>query len=836
MLRNMFTIAWRSALRNKQFSMLNILGLSIGITASLLIGLYVMNEMSYDNFHTNADRIYRINQPAIWGDWEKPFASTGPNLSVALKADVPEFEEVTRLHDTGSYVVSYEADNGDINSFSEERLFAADANFFKVFSFPILKGNPDQALLNPQNLVITEAMATRYFGSEDPVGKTLKIVQAGSTPRYLKVTAVTANPPANSHIQYNMLVSMSSFPRVKQRESRWTWTTFSTYGLVREGTDIEALEAKMQQIPPKWAVGDRQIFNVSGQSFDDFLKGKEWTLYMQPIRDAYIHAPVGGDRFGPVGNFSSVQIFGTIGLLILTLSCINFMNLSTARSANRAKEVGIRKTLGSLKRTLIRQFVFESVIFVLVSTIIAIVATEMSLSTFNVLAATDLSLYDKLADPLYLGLTAVFILSLGIAAGSYPAFYLSSFNPIEALKGKLSAGFKGKSIRNGLVVFQFTITIALIISAMFVQKQLSYSAKADLGFDKDNILQVHNVELLDSGAQQTFQTLLKANVSFEQIGLSDFVPPEIWGEDKYRAAEPGSNSIILSRLRATEEYLDLLDLDFVTGRSFDKGLETDRYKVILNEAAVKNLGWGITEHYDDDSPIGKKITFASNEEFSFEVIGVIKDFNFNSVKYEIQPMLIVHEDNDHMWESGSDFISIRLNSNLIASPADLTAAVEDVKYKLTQVNPAVPFEYSFMDQDFEAYFKSEQQMGQVLNVFTLMALLIACLGLFGLAAFSAEQRKKELGVRKVLGASVYRLMYVFTAEFTLLILVSLLIASPLAYLFVENWLSNFAFKTPITPFVFLMAAIGSLVLAWLTIGFQSLKAANRNPVEVLRDA
>lgn len=832
MFANMFTIAWRNATRHKQFTLLNILGLSIGITASLLIGLYVMDKMFYDDFHVKGNRVYRINQPFVWGDWTEQFGSTGPNLAVALRSDVPEFEEVTRLQSPGKHIVSYQANGGDPQTFRENKIFIAEENFFNVFTFPLLKGNPDQALSNPLSVVITEETALKYFGDEDPIGKTLKIDEERGELRSFIVTAVTAGIPSNSHIQFDMLTSMSSYSKIKRREFQWMWTTFGTYGLVRSGANIEALESKIQAIPPKWA-GVRAL----GKTFDEFVEGKEWTLYMEPIKNVYMNSSSTGNRFGPSGDNEYVQVFGAVGLLILLLSSINFMNLSTARSANRAKEVGIRKTLGSPKKALVRQFIFESVVFVFVSTVIALMATEVSLSAFNTLANTSLSLYNKLSDPSFLVLLAGFILLLGMAAGSYPAFYLSSFNPIEVLKGKLSAGFKGKSVRNGLVVFQFTITIALIITAMFVQKQLDFASKENLGFDNDNILQIHNMELLNDNNKETFQALLKSNTAFEAIGLSDAVPPEVWGEDNYKPADDMENKgINLNRLRATEEYLNLLDLELSTGRSFDKTLETDKYKIILNETAVRDLGWGVKENYTEDSPIGKQIAFVdSDEEVLFEVIGVVKDFNFNSVKYEIGPLLIVHEDNDRMWESGVDFISIRLNKDFVQKTSDLSGLLKDVESKLSEVNPGVPFEYSLMDQDFEGHFRTEQQMGQVLNVFTIMALSIACLGLFGLAAFSAEQRKKELGVRKILGASVYRLMYVFTAEFTVLVLIALLIASPLAYLFVKDWLTNFAYTTPITPAVFIGAAIGSLALAWITIGFQSLKAASRNPVEVLRD-
>ncbi|MFY0593746.1 ABC transporter permease [Roseivirga sp.] len=832
MLSNMFTIAWRNAIRHKQFSLLNILGLSIGITASLLIGLYVMNQMSYDNFHEKGDRIYRINQPMIWGNWEDQFASTGPNVAVALRADVPEFEEVTRLQAPGRHVVSYQPDGDSPKSFGENSLFIAEGNFFNVFTFPLIEGDPNTALVEPFSIVITEEMALKYFGKEEALGKTLKVDQGGNSNAF-RVSGIAQSLPTNSHIQFDMLTSMSSYQNIKQREQQWIWTTFVTYGLVKPNTDIARLEAKIQAIPPKWAEGETQ--RVFGQTFEDYVQGKKWTLYLQPVKDAYIHSPSSGNRLGPFGNYVYVQIFSAVGLLILLLSSINFMNLSTARSANRAKEVGIRKTLGSPKNILIRQFIFESILFVMVSTVIALVTTEISINAFNTLANTELSLYQKLSEPVFLTSLVSFVFILGLAAGSYPAFYLSSFNPIEVLKGKLSAGFKGKKVRNGLVIFQFTISIALIISTMFVQKQLDFASNANLGFDNDNVIQIHNMALLNDNNKETFQTLLKSNAAFEEVGLSDLIPPNIWNEDKYKAYGPDNDIITLNRLRADQGYLSLLDLEFLEGRVFDETRGTDKYKIILNESAVKELGWGVAEDYSVNSIVGKHVTYPNSQDALFEVIGVVKDFNFNSVKYQISPLMIIHEDNDQMFESGTDFISIRVNSDVVQNTSDLTNLLNDVESKLSEVNSGIPFEYSLMDQDFEGYFRSEQQMSQVLNVFTVMALSIACLGLFGLAAFSAEQRKKELGVRKVLGASVYKLMYLFTAEFTVLIIVSLLIASPLAYLFVDSWLGNFAYKTPISPVVFIAAALGSIVVAWLTIGFQSLRAASRNPVEVLRD-
>ncbi len=403
---------------------------------------------------------------------------------------------------------------------------------------------------------------------------------------------------------------------------------------------------------------------------------------------------------------------------------------------------------------------------------------------------------------------------------------------MDVLKGKLGAGFKGKPLRNALVVLQFTISVALIICTFFVQRQLNYASNLNLGFDKRNILQVHNMELLGKENRQTLENLLNSNPAIEEVGVSDLVPPNVYNEDKYKVFRPESETTTLNRLRVDASYMDLLDLKFMAGRSFDESRGTDQYKVILNAAAVNALGWNSK---DSGSIIGEHITFPNSEEALFEVIGVVEDFNYNSIRFEINPLMIIHDDNDKMWESGDYHISIRLNNSIVNSTTQLETIIEQVESGIMELNAGIPFEYSFMDQDFEANFRSEQQMGKILNVFTLMALSIACLGLFGLAAFSAEQRKKELGVRKVLGASIYRLVYLFTSEFTILIFVSLVIATPLAYFLVQQWLADYAYKAPMDFSVFLIAGLGSLIIAWLTISFQSVRAARQNPADVLRD-
>ncbi len=825
-------MAWRSVLRQRQFSLLNVLGLSIGITTCLLIGLYVLDELSYDNFHEKADRIYRIEQPMIWGDWNDRMSGLGPNVGLSLRAEAPEFEEITRLQASGFYIVNHKKEDGSVVSFKEHRLFIAEENFFDVFSFRLLQGNPDDVLKGPSKMVITESMARKYFGDEDPIGKTME-ARFSVYSDLFTISGIVEDLPSNSHINFDFLTSMDSYGHIKSQEWKWIWTNFATYGLVRSGTDVKALSEKIQQIPPKYAA--RTTETIFNQSFDDFTGENGWPLYMTPLKDVYLNEYAAGNLLGRVGNMQQIRIFTAIGVFTLLLSCINFMNLSTARSANRSKEVGVRKVLGSGRKKLVGQFMFESVLFTAVGTIIAIVLAEISLGAFNDLASKQLSLDAQLQNPVFLCTLLGFVLMVGLLSGSYPAFYLSSFKPIASLKGKVASGFKGKAIRNGLVVFQFTISIALVISAFFVQKQLSYTSGMDLGYDKHNLFQLHNLEQF-SGDIQTIKNTLAGNPAFSNIGQSSALPPNVFSGDRYKAT--GTEDVVqLSNMKIDEDYFATLNPKLLLGRSFDKNIESDKYGIVLNVSAVKTLGWGTPDTYAEDSPIGKSMSIASGDEYSLKVIGVVEDFNFLSLKNAINPLVILHLDNDKVWDygGGSSYLSMRLRPEVINSGEALREMISGIGEQIRALDPTFPFEYSFVDESFDASFRSEQRMGQVLNVFTIMAIAIACLGLFGLAAFSAEQRKKELGVRKVLGAKALGLMMLFSTEFTRLVILSLIVAAPLSYFMVDSWLADFAYKTPIDIGVFIIAGMAALVIAWGTISLQSLKAAYRNPIESLRD-
>ncbi|MDY8137528.1 ABC transporter permease [Aquimarina sp. 2201CG5-10] len=833
MIRNYLRIAWRNAIKQKQFTILNILGLTIGITTCFIIGLYIHSEMTFDTFHDKGDRIYRVNQPNIWGDWSSISANTGPNVATALKEDAPEFEQVTRLLNTNSRVVRTQ-NNEESSLFNETNYFAAEENFFDVFSFNFINGNPKSALKSPNSMVITKETATRYFGDKNPLGEIVEVKDYDGSWKGYTIKGVLENVPHESHLQFDILVSLSSFKENMDRDGwKWIWTAFSTYGLVKEGTDIKALEDKLQAIPPKWAPPTTEkIFN---QSFTEFTDGNPWKLYLQPLREIYSSGDPDLHSFGPTGNPQFVSIFGAIGILVLVLSSINFMNLSTARSSKRAREIGVRKVLGSKRNGLIKQFVVESTFYVVISTILGLFLVYFLLDGFNTIARKDIDLVPYLNNPIFIGVVIIFMLLLGLIAGSYPAFYLSSFKPIETLKGKIITGFKGKAIRNGLVVFQFTISIALIICTFFVQKQLSYASSLDIGFAKDNILQIHNIEQIGFDTE-TLKNKFLSKPAFTKVGKSFGIPPNIWSGDRYKADGPESSVVQLRNVRTEEDYLNVLGVEFLAGQNFDISRANDKYKVILNEEAVKVLGWGTPETYQTNSPIGKIVALASGSEDEFEVMGVVKNFNFNSVKERIAPLVIIHHQNDKVWDYGGglSFYSMRLNPNVIKTASDLQLIIEDVKKEVAQIDASVPFEYSFMDQDFENTFRSEQRMSTVLNIFTLMAMIIACLGLFGLAAFSAEQRIKELGIRKVLGAKVSQLTLLFSSEFTKLILISILLSMPIAYFLVNEWLKDFAYRTPIDIWVFVLAAVFAFIITILTVSFQAIKASIANPINSLR--
>jgi len=832
---NMLKIAWRNAVRQKQFTILNLLGLTLGIATCVGIGLYVFNETTYDMFHPNGDRIYRVNQSMIWGDWDGQFAATGPGVALALREDIQDFEKITRLYSSGEQTIRVN-DNSQSRLFEESNMGGADENFFKVFQFPFVSGDPATALKEPNSIVISESTAHRYFGNESALGKVVEFKDTeNETFSPYTIKGVFKDIPERCHLKLDVLYSLSTIRnRIEERENTWIWTMFTNYVLVKEGTDIPALTAKMQLLPPKWAPATTE--SVFNQSYKDFTKGKPWKLFLQPVRDIYLSPISIFNRFGPSGNRQFVYIFGAVGILVLVLSCINFMNLATAKSGTRAKEVGIRKVLGSQKNTLIRQFIVESTLYVSVATIAALILVQLSLGAFNTATDKKLDLFTHLLNPWFVGILLLFMTSLGVLSGFYPAFYLSAFKPAETLKGKVRAGFKRKGLRNVLVVFQFTVSIVLIICTFFVQKQLSYTMSMNVGIEKDHVLEIHNTEEMGDKVDVLKNKFL-SDPAFTKVGVSYQIPPYVWDGDKYRAQKSDPNAIDISYMRVDEDYLPLLGVEFLLGRNFDPRNPNDKHKIILNEEAVRALGWGTRDTWKNDSPLGKEVIQNFGNEEKLEVIGVIKDFNFNSIKNKIRPLLVMHVNNDLHWSyrSGRRYLSLRLNPSAYESGSDLAGIIENVKREVEKIAPSVIFKYSFMDDDFEATYRAERQMGIVLNFFTGLAVVIACLGLFGLAAFSAEQRLKELGIRRVMGAQVHQIVVLFSSEFTKLVLIAVVIAIPMAWFLADYWLNNFTYRTSIDAWVFLLAAFCAIAIALITVSYQAFSAATANPVDSLRN-
>lgn len=829
------------ATRKTSFTLLNVIGLSVGIMVCLLVGLYVQYEYAFDAFHSKSDRIYRINQSMIWGDWASQMPTTGPNVALALKADVPEIEAITRILRPEGFVVTSLDEADQSNSFLEDHLLIADPDFFKIFSFHMVQGDKSTALSAPNQIVITERAATKYFGNESALGKTLQLrgtILEGNraqdnVPLNFTISGIIEDVPDQSHIQFEMVASAGSFNDITQNESLWTWTAFANYALLKEGVDPAQLEPMLKAIPSKWAASTLQ--RIFGLTFDQLhADNKSWDLFMQPIRDVYLGSGTMGNILGPLGQKNAIGSFTAIGLLILILSSINFMNLSTAQSSNRAREVGIRKSLGAYRKSLIAQFLFEAFFLVIISTLVGIALTGVLLDSFNHFSGKSINLLGQLSEPAVLISILIFCGFLGLLAGSYPAFYLSSFQPANSMKGLFGTGMSGKGIRNALIVFQFTISIGLIIGSVFITRQLNYLTEFDLGYNKEHVLQLHNIEQFGADTRVLRNTLL-SQTGIDMVGEAHQSPPNVMRGDLISTRLTGKDQLEVSRMKIDALYLDLLDVTLIAGRNFNETMATDlHHAVILNAEAVQMLGWGTPETYAQDSPIGKYI-YTNNRKM--EVIGVTTDFYYKSPKQQIEPLVVYHIDNQYLPDSGTSpsLLSLRINPNSIHSANEMSALIASLRNEVKALDPYFPFEYSFLDREFENSFRNEQRVKRIMNAFTVLALIIACIGLYGLAIFSAEKRTKELGIRKLLGASVFQIVALFSRDFTKLIVMGFVIATPIAWYFVDTWLSKFPYRTSIDLWIFALAGIAGLFISWVTIGFQSIKVATKNPVEALRD-
>jgi putative ABC transport system permease protein len=803
MLKNYIKTALRNIRRNKLYSVLNIAGLAIGVTCCLLILLYVQDELSYDRFHDKADRIFRVNTIIDLKDRHMNFASTAHVQGPMFKDEFPEIENYVRFNYYGSRrVIQYED-----RSFTEEKFIWVDNSIFEVFSFKLLKGNPEDALVEPNTVVITEEMAEKYFGKEDPIGKNLRI----HNETLYMVTGVMENVPMNSHFRPDFFASFSTLelePTGNPAEDLMSNIDYLTFVLLREGTDYKQLEGKFEGFV------ERHL----GPLLEAF-EGKA-SYELDPLPRIYLHSERQGE-LERTGDIAYIYLFSGIGLFILLLACLNFMNLSTARSANRAKEVGLRKVVGAQRRQLIRQFIGESMILTIIAFFIALLFVAISMPVFNSISGKVLTMEYFIKLQFVGGFIGLFIL-VSLIGGSYPAFFLSAFRPVEVLQGRLKRGAKSSVLRVTLVSLQFTVSIVLIIGTLLVDKQLNFVRNRKLGYDKDHViaLRIRNEETQKKYEAIKNELLRHSNIL--SVTASSSLP---LGRNSFSAhhaiGKPESELTMLFSQIVDEDFIDTYNIEIVKGRNFSKDFPTDSQEaVIINEAAVRKLGW-------HDNPLGQQIeVFMSLEKRKkFKVVGVVKDYHFESLHKKIEP-LILYNSNPH----GGNYYRISMRT----TPERIQETVAFIKSKWNEFDSQYPIEYVFLDEQYDELYRTEERLGQLFGYFTTLAIIIGCLGLFGLSAFSAEQRTKEIGIRKVLGATIPGVIVLLVKEFTKWVLLAIVIAWPLGYFMMNKWLQNFAYRTNLEFGTFLLAAVLALIISIITVIYQASKAALANPIDSLR--
>ncbi len=801
-------------IRQRFFSFLNVSGLAVGSACFLLIYLFVKDELSYDKFHERSENIYRVNMTNIWVQGNDFFGSTGPGVAKAIRNDVPDAKEVVRLHHPfygATQLITITNDNGETRSFEDASILAADSNFHKVFTLLPISGDPETALYNPRSLIMNESTALRYFGHTDVVGKHILIGREGKSISF-RVTAVIEDLPEQSHFSFNLLVSMSSFPNIKRRENTWWWTTFVTYILIDEQTNPETVERKLAALPARY----------NNQEDVDRLN---WTLKLQPLESIRLYSQNIPNRLGEVGSIQAVMMFSVVAILILLLSCVNFMNLSTARYADRVKEIGIQKVLGSTGFSLKSQFIVEAMIYSLISIIIGLGLAELGKILFNQISGKSLSI-NFFNNPELLLIVPCLVVVIGLLAGSYPAWVLTRFQPVDALKGKVK-GMGNVQFRNVLVVFQFSISIGLVSIAFLIKDQLHFLKNKDLGFDQEHVVAVPHMEWLGAN-HEAFMNALENSTSFSGVSYTNSVPPDTWNQDLLQPMGTDVKELSVTLMNADANFSDMLGLKLLAGRNFFPEGAGDLKSVILNESAAINLGY-IKRGEDPDKVIGKQIKYYMDE--PFRIIGVVRDFHFWALNLEVEPLAIFHKDAD-MWQPDGKFVIARLTGQ---SSAEYKEAIGYIESQWDKISGGLPFSYYFIDDRFDDAFKAETRFGKIIDSATFLALFIATLGLTGLITYTTEQRTKEFGIRKVLGATMMQLITLISRDFFKLLAFAMVIGTVASILFTQNWLSSYPIRVPISPMIFILTTLCVVVLILainsIIVGINTQK----NPSTILRD-
>jgi putative ABC transport system permease protein len=807
MIRNYLRVAMRNLKNHKAYSLINIIGLAVGIACCTAIMLYVMDELSYDRFNKFADQIYR---PTLHGRINgHDLIGTGSPVAMgpAVYHDLPDVVAYTRLAKSGPTVVRYEN-----KTFVEERFFAADSTIFDVFTFPFLLGDPKTALTQPNTVVVTESMAHKYFGNEDPIGK---ILNTGKKDNFV-VTGVIKDIPQNSHLHPDFMASLTTLP--DSRNPTWLSNNYYTYLLLRKGVNVVEFQKKLDDEVTKYA--SPQLKAVAGISLEQFrAAGNNYGFVLQPLTSIHLYSHLDGE-IEPNGDITYVYIFSAIAIAILLIACINFVNLATARSEKRAKEVGVRKTLGSARSYLVGQFMSESIVISLIAVVLAIGIVETLLPFFNQVADKKMSPH-LFSDPLSIPTLICFAIVVGIIAGIYPAFYLSSFHPIDILRSDVRKGGRKSLLRSGLVIFQFAISIALFAGTFIIFAQLRYVQTKNLGFDKEETVVVNRTNDL-SNQLQSFEDELRANKSIVTLTNSNGIPGNQGGDNAVRLdGAPESQYEDIQQMFCDYDFANTYKLGITDGRFFSKEHPSDSAAVVVNEEAGKS--------FNTKNIVGKYLIYPgagpAGTDLKCEVIGVVRDFNYSSLHEPIRPLAI------RLFPKRGfigRFVTVRL------APGDHLSTISFIEKIWKKYAGDEEFSCNFLDDNLQKLYAADQRTSEIAGAFSILAIFIACLGLLGLAAFVTERRTKEIGIRKVLGASVAEIVALLSKEFVKWVLLANAVAWPLASYVMNKWLQNFAYRTDMSLWIFVASGAMALVIALLTVSSHAIKAAMANPVESLR--
>ena len=804
-------VTFRNIRRHFGYAAINMFGLGAGVAACLLIFCYTKYQKSYDDFHPDIERLYRVNQTAIWTAEGGIMSSTAPPLAERLITDYPEVEASTRINTPGNYEVRYETQSGQLIVYQENEVLAADSNFFDFFGIELQYGDKATALKGKNKVIMTPETAARYFNGENALGQ---LILLGDARTPVEVSGITKPLPPNMHFDFDLLISIYTNPGIKRFEWSWIWTQVVTYTKLKPDADLAVLTSKMNTLQSSHV---KSTFSRIGMDYDNFMKGKgSWQYFLQPVRDIHLHSTESGNRIGSLGNIRTVNTFQALALLILLIAIINFVNLATARASRRGKEIGVKKVMGAMKGSLITQFQIESVLITTIACLLGIPLLFLLRTALLRFAGIDIPI-EILGQPEYLVLAPLAPLIIGMIAGIYPAFYLTAFKPAAVLKGNLSSGVRSGLLRNILVTLQFAISIALIAGTAVVFHQISFMSNKNLGFERENILVINNADKMQQ-QMTSFRDEMQQVPGVMNAALAMDMPGRGSWEDIY-GAEGSDKELPIAQLKVDEYFIPTMGMKIIEGRAFEQDRTIDHQGVVINETAAGLFGWTVAEALDH------RIVYP--ESLPFDIIGVVNDFHSQSLHQNIQPLILFHEQ-ARMW-GDQRVVAIKFDN------AQIETVLAAAEKSWTKRADQAPFEYAILDEELNTQYANEQQLGRLTSVFSGFAIFIAMLGLMGLVAYSAEQRKKEIGIRKVLGASVMRVFFLLNGQYFKLIVLGIIIAVPVTIWYLREWLADFAYRIDIGPGAFIFAAALVTVLALLSVSYLTLSAASVDPAKVLKD-